>query len=301
MPRVLVNGPASWNILVDVPALPTAGSPTMLAGGHREGLGGTSAGKAVTLAALGVDVVLRTVLGDDAPGERVRAALARPHLSLLVEPARSGRTERHLNLMTAEGERQSIYLELPQPAQDLDPAAAAALLVGVDVLVADLADHSRPLVDATRTSGVPLWCDVHDDDGRGEYARAFADAADVLLVSAARLADPADYLRARVRSGCRLAVCTLGSAGALALDATGWYDVGPAPVDRVVDTNGAGDAFFAGLLSATLDGRDTAQALAVASATGALAVGSTDLGAPDADRAAVTALARSVRIARRPV
>lgn len=300
MPRILVNGPASWNMLVDVPSLPTVGSPTMVASAHREGLGGTSAGKAVTLAALGVDVVLRTVLGDDSPGGQVRAALARPHLSLLVEPARAGRTERHLNLMAAEGERQSIYLELPQPAQDLDPAAAAALLVGVDVLVADLADHSRPLLAAARAGGVPLWCDVHDDDGHGEYARPFADAADVLLVSHARLADPAGYLGEHVSAGCRLAVCTLGSAGALALDATGWYDVGTAPVDRVVDTNGAGDAFFAGLLSAMLDGRDTAKALAFAAATAALAVGSTDLGAPDADRAAVTALARSVRVARRP-
>ncbi len=301
MPHVLVNGPASWNMLVDVPALPTVGSPTMFASGHREGLGGTSAGKAVTLAALEVEVVLRTVLGDDTPGERVRAALARPHLRLLVEPARSGRTERHLNLMTAEGERQSIYLELPQPAQDLDPAAAAALLVGVDVLVADLADHSHPLLDAARDSGASVWCDVHDDDGRREYARAFADAADVLLVSAARLADPAGYLRARVGAGCRLAVCTFGAGGALALDATGWFDVGAAPVDRVVDTNGAGDAFFAGLLSAMLDGSDTAEALAFAAATAALAVGSADLGAPEADRAAVTALARSVRVVRRPV
>jgi fructose-1-phosphate kinase PfkB-like protein len=141
---------------------------------------------------------------------------------------------------------------------------------------------------------------VHDDDGHGAYARAFADAADVLLVSAARLTDPAGYLRARVESGCRLAVCSMGSAGALALDATGWYEVGTAAVDRVVDTNGAGDAFVAGLLSATLDGRDTAEALAFAAATAALAVSSTELGAPDADLATVTALAGSVRVQRRP-
>ena len=293
---MLVNGPASWNLLVDLDSLPTPGAATMLARGHREGIGGTSAGKAITLAALGVDVELRTVLGEDEEAAAVRAALARPRLHLAEVPARAGRTERHLNLMTADGGRQSIYLELPTPLRELDADAAAALLVGIDVVVADLADHSRPLLRAARAAGLPLWCDVHDDDGTGAYAREFAESADVLLVSEARLADPAAYLRRHVEAGCRLAVCTRGAEGALALDATGWTEVGPAPVDRVVDSNGAGDAFLAGLLAATLRGLGTAQALAWAGAAGAIAVGTSELAAPGASAASVAALARSVRV-----
>ncbi|MEN0130077.1 MAG: PfkB family carbohydrate kinase, partial [Brevundimonas sp.] len=103
---------------------------------------------------------------------------------------------------------------------------------------------------------------------------------------------------ARVDAGCRLAVCTDGSRGAIALDADGWWSVGVAPVAEVLDTNGAGDAFFAGLLSATLDGLGTGAALARASATGALAVATTDLGAPEATAQAADELARSVDVRR---
>jgi acarbose 7IV-phosphotransferase len=293
--RVLVNGPASWNTLIRVPALPEPRSHAVFATDHHEGLGGTSAGKAVTLAALGIDVTLSTLLGADEHASTIRAALERDRLTLLAEPARAGRSERHVNLMTDDGSRVSIYLELPSSAGT--PPAVLAALSSAHVAVLDLADSSLTLLDAARSRGIPVWCDVHDDDGTSEYARPFASAADVLLVSAERLADPRAYLKARVDEGCKLAVCTDGGRGAIALDAGGWWSVGVAQTD-VLDTNGAGDAFVAGLLSATLDGLDTPRALARASAVGALAVATRDLGAPDATVAQADALARTVTVRR---
>ena len=263
MPRVLVNGPASWNTLVRLPALPEPRSQTLFASSHHDGLGGTSAGKALTLAALGVDVTLRTAIGDDGEGSLVRAALAHPRISLVVQQVAA--TERHVNLMADDGARVSLYLELPSPGPGPVPS-----LDGVDAAVLDLADHSRPLLAAARAAGVPVWCDVHDDDGLADYPRDFAAAADVLLVSAARLTDPRAYLSGAVARGCRLAVCTDGGDGALALDADGWIEVPAAPVADVVDTNGAGDAFLAGLLSGVLDGLPVEAALARASAAGAI-------------------------------
>lgn len=292
MPRVLVNGPASWNTLIRLPALPEPRSQTLFASGHHDGLGGTSAGKALTLAALGVDVALRTAVGDDREGDLVRTALAHPRITLEVQPVE--RTERHVNLMADDGSRVSLYLELPSPGPVPVPP-----FDGVDAAVLDLADHSRPLLAAARAAGVPVWCDVHDDDGVGDYPRAFVAAADVLLVSAARLRDPRAYLSDAVARGCRLAVCTDGAAGALALDADGWIEVPSAAVAHVVDTNGAGDAFLAGLLSGVLDGLPVEAALARASATGAIAVTDRALGAPTATIPVVDALATAVAV-RRP-
>lgn len=292
---VVVVGPASWNTLVRLDALPGARSQTLFASGHHDGLGGTSAGKAVTLAALGVDVRLRTVLGSDALGDLVRDALAHPRIALDAVPARDGRTERHVNLMAADGGRVSVYLTLPSPGVAVD---AAAGLAGARAAVVDLAELSVPVLAAAREAGVPVWCDVHDDDGVAEFQRPFADGADVLLVSGARLPDPAAYLRARVTGGARLAVCTRGERGALALDAEGFWEVGAAPAEAVVDTNGAGDAFLSGLLAATLDGLPTAEGLAWASAAGALAVATEALGAPHATAQAVRALARRVQVTR---
>lgn len=297
MPAVVVNGPASWNTLVRLDALPEPRPQTLAARSVEHGLGGTSAGKAVTLAALGVDVLLSTVLGDDDPGDEVRAALDRPGLRVLARPAAGGRTEQHLNLLAEGGDRVSIYLELPE-AQGPVPADLVAALRESPVAVLDLAEHSRPLLDTARRAGVPVWCDVHDDDGAAAYPRAFAQAADVLLVSAARLDDPRAYLDARVAAGTRLAVCTSGSAGALARDAAGWWEVPAVRVD-VVDPEGAGDAFLAGLLAAHLDGLPTPDGLALASAVAALAVAQPGLGGGSLTRAHADALAGSVHV-RRP-
>ncbi|GAA3807808.1 carbohydrate kinase family protein [Cellulomonas soli] len=310
---VLVVGPASWNTLVQVEHLPDARPQTLFARGHHDGLGGTSAGKAVTLAALGTDVVLATLLGDDEPSAHVRAALTHPRLRLLAAPAQDGRTERHLNLMADDGSRVSVYLELPRPADGpaepcaTDPARPVSDVVRPEVLAAlerasvavvDLADHARPVLAAARAAGVPVWCDVHDDDGWAPYPRPFADAADVLLVSDVHLDDPAAYLRARVDGGSALAVCTRGASGALALDADGWIEVPAAPAPEVVDTNGAGDAFLAGLLHAQLSGAGTLRSLALAAAVGALAVGTRELGAPHATSAEADRIARTLAVRR---
>lgn len=292
MSRVLVNGPASWNTLVAVAELPEAHSQTVFARGHRRGLGGTSAGKAVTLAALGVDVTLAIVLGDDEPGALVRAALARPGLTVLSSPAPV--TEQHLNLMADDGSRLSVYLELP-PAPPAPSAEVLAALGAADAVVLDLAESSRPLLERARAAGVPVWCDVHDDDGSAPYPRAFVQAADVLVVSEDGPPDPRAYLRAAVDAGTTLAVCTRGAHGAIALDADGWWEVGAAPA-TVVDTNGAGDAFVAGLLAATLAGRPRAEALRHAAAAGALAVASPELGAAEATAHDVAVLAGRVEV-----
>ncbi len=298
-PRVLVTGPASWNLTVRVATLPEPRPHTVTADGWAHGLGGTSAGKAVTLAGLGVDVTLRTVLGEDDAAARIRGALERPGLEVAAVPAAGRASERHVNLVADDGARLSVYLTLPEAVPSGAARPLADLLRGVEAAVVDLAEHSRPVLDAARAAGVPVWCDVHDDDGVGPYARAFTAAADVVLASHVRLADPAAYLRARLAEGARLAVVTQGAAGALALaldddGAPRWYDVGAAPVHAAVQAEGAGDAFAAGLLWATLTGAPVTEALALAAATGAIAVAGPGLGAPDATPRTVRRLAERV-------
>ncbi len=261
-PRVLVSGPASWNTLVEVPALPEPRPHMLRATRHWQALGGTSAGKSLNLAGLGAAVVLRTVLGDDDAGNRVRSALDIDGVDLLVEPA-AGATEQHVNLL-AQGQRLSVYLELPDPAHPAAPVheqATQAALEACDVAVLDLAEHTRPLLAAARALGREVWCDVHDFDGTTTFHRPWVEAADVLLMNDDALPDPVPFLRSRVEAGTTLAVCTQGAAGATAVTASGTLHV-PAPLVRdVVDTNGAGDAFTAGLLVARFAGADLASSM----------------------------------------
>ncbi|MBX9243343.1 carbohydrate kinase family protein [Actinotalea ferrariae] len=289
MPHVLVAGPASWNTLVDVDAFPEPHPHMVMARGHREGLGGTSAGKALTLARLGVPVTLWTSLGDDLAAERITGALAHPELTLVAR-RRPGASERHLNLMRPDGGRLSIYLDVPPdpgpPPHDVLLAARTA-----DVVVADLAAPVRAALPLLTDGRAEVWCDVHDHDGVADFHRPFVEAADVLVVSADRLPDPRAFLGSRVAAGTRWAVCTDGARGAVALGRDeGWLQVPAVPAGTVVDANGAGDAFVAGMLRGRLDGLPLADCLRLGAAAGTLAVRSPDLVA-DATLADVRRLA----------
>ena len=148
-------------------------------------LGGTSAGKSLNLARLGADVTLLTVLGTDDVATRVRRSLEAAGVRVVSRDSRSGRCERHVNLMTGAGERVSIYTHLPEPVTDWTRADADEHLAEVDVVVVDLAWHARPWVAWAQDAGVPVWTDLHDYDGVSAFHAAFALADHVQLSSVA--------------------------------------------------------------------------------------------------------------------
>jgi sugar/nucleoside kinase (ribokinase family) len=79
-------------------------------------------------------------------------------------------------------------------------------------------------------------------------------------------------------AGRELVVCTRGADGALALTRDGrWLEIPAEPADRVVDTNGAGDAFLAGVVSGELRGLPIERSLTLAARVAALAVQSPEL------------------------
>ena len=271
-PRVVVVGPASANEIIHLAALPAPESGTHFAERAWSTLGGTSAGKALNLAALGADVTLLTVLGDDEVGARVRDSLSAAGVRVVARASRSGACERHVNLMTDAGERVSIYTHLPEPAEPWTPADAEEHLAAADVVVADLSDHARPWIEWARAAGVPVWADLHDYDGGSAFHADFT-RADHLQLSSVRLPGWREWAeRAAAERGAGVVV-THGADGSSALDADGqWVEV-PGEVVEVVDTNGAGDAFFAGFLVAQWSGADLAASLRAGAAQAAACLG----------------------------
>ena len=274
MPQVFVAGPVSWNRLVLLDELPEPRPHTVFATGHRTVLGGTSAGKALNLAHLGVRVTLRTVVGDDEPGRLITDALTAGGVELIAEVV-PGPSEQHLNLMTPDGGRLSIYLDQPVLAEPRHDDRALTALAEADAAVIDLADHARPLLAAARRAGVPVWCDVHDYDGKAEFHRDFA-AADHLFLNDDGMPE-AELLDFATSRGGRATVVTRGAWGAFAAVDGELHHVSAVPVERIVDTNGAGDAFLSGYLSAHLTGADTPTALAAGAEQAARCLGSPDL------------------------
>ncbi len=238
-------------------------------------VGGTSAGKAVHLTALGVPTQLHALLADDEEGERTAARLAVAGVDLRAHA--SERTEQHVNLMTDVGGRVSLYVAVPSAADERALAATESALATAQVAVVDLSAFGAQLL-ARRGWTAPLWTDLHDYDGSAEFHEPFLRAAEVVFMNDDAVDDPWRLLAACVARGPRLAVCTRGAQGAIALDDAGTrYRVDAAPVAEIVDTNGAGDAFFSGFLAARLSGGDVDECLRAAAAQAAVALGSAHL------------------------
>lgn len=272
---VFIAGPASWNSIVVLDRLPEPVPHMQFAEDSWETVGGTSAGKALSLTALGRPTLLYALTAADEQGERVRSALDRAGVN-----ARWGQgdaTERHLNLMTRQGGRVSLYLAAPSATDGADDAALQTAMSAAEVIVLDLAAEPLRILPSATATGRPIWVDVHDYDGEAEFHRPFLEAADAVFCNADRLADPMTFLRACIRAGASLAVCTLGADGAVAVDADGVeHRVGAVPVD-VVDTNGAGDAFLAGVLDARLAGHDVRSSLTAGAKTASAVLGTRHL------------------------
>ncbi|MFI2362133.1 carbohydrate kinase family protein [Promicromonospora sp. NPDC019610] len=258
-PRTVVAGPATWNTMVRLDHLPDPRPHTLFARGSVRTLGGTSAGKTLHLADLGVPSTLVTDVGTDPEGDLVLAALEHARGAEVLARRVPGPSEQHLNLMTDAGERLSIYLAVPAPSAAPDPAAVARVSAAEHVVL-DLSTVGQGLLPAAVASGATLWTDLHDYDGVAEFHRPFADACSFVFLNDDGTDDHRALMTALLERGASTVVCTLGARGAVARTADGWFET-PAEPTEVLDTNGAGDAFFAGFFAAHLAGAGTAECL----------------------------------------
>jgi sugar/nucleoside kinase (ribokinase family) len=288
--RVVVIGGASWNTMIRVERFPEPKSGSVDPLDWHDAVGSSGAGKALNLARLGVSATLTAALGDDEEGRRVAAFLTEAGIELILASNPDG-TARHVNLMDDAGRRLSFLLERRTEPQ-IDLAALERAVAAADAVCLEVVDFARQLVPLIRRHGCPIWTDLHSYDGVEPYHQAFIEAADVVLLSGDRLEKPRVAMEELRRRGKRLVVCTLAERGAIALDRDGrWHEVRAEPA-TVVDTNGAGDAYAAGLLVGVLVGLSLDEALAMAARTAAITIGSRDLSASDLTLARVFPSAR---------
>lgn len=278
--RVLVVGGVSWNTMVRLDRLPDPRPHTVFAKGVHETLGSTGAGKALNLARLGLDVTLHGLIGDDEYGAKVRKRLASEPLRFLYDIDPAG-TERHLNLMADDGDRISIYVAYATFEPVLDRPRLERLIPETDLVALNIINYCRTLIPAIRAAGKPIWCDIHDWNGEDAYHWDFVEAADVIFFSAQAMDDPRAFMAAQISAGKELVVGTMGARGALCHRADGaWIETPAAPIERLVDSNGAGDAFFSGFLYGHLRGLETARCMALGALTAAKCLQSEELAHP---------------------
>ncbi|MEU8019635.1 carbohydrate kinase family protein [Micromonospora parva] len=274
MVDLLVLGGLGVDVRVRVPALPLPAADSHTVEPIELRIGNTGAGVALAARALGLRVLVVDTLGADLAGELVRAALARAEVSSLLAEHPEG-TRRSVNLVDPGGRRTSLYDPRPWQGAPPFPAAELAALVRdarhVHVSIMDWAVPLLPALRAAVAADVVLSTDLHDWDGENTYHRPFAEVADLVLLSGVRLGDRAASLAGTLAP--RMVVVTRGADGAELYPGDGTaVPVPPAAPERpVVDSNGAGDAFAAGLIAGRLRGEPLPQAARYAARVAAAA------------------------------
>jgi sugar/nucleoside kinase (ribokinase family) len=277
MTDVLILGGVSYNMMIYLDAFPRPAPQSIRASGFHETVGSTGAGKALNLRPLGMRVVLHAPLGDDQYGQSAAAYLRGAGIDLVADTDPQG-TQRHVNLMDAAGRRISIFVVPGSPEPPIDLQRIEALIPQSDYVVLNISDYCRTLIPLIQRHGKPIWTDLHDYDGASEYYRDFVEAADYVFLSSDALPEYRPFMQQLIARGKRLVVCTHGAGGSTALTAAGeWIETPIVATYARRDTNGAGDAFFSGVLYGHSRGLGIRQCLRVGTVVGGLCVTSHEL------------------------
>jgi sugar/nucleoside kinase (ribokinase family) len=242
-------------------------------GPAREISGGSAANSMAGAAALGLDVAFVGQVANDQLG----AIFAHDMVSLGVrfetQPLQSPPpTGRCLILVTPDAQR--TMNTCPGASHELTPAALDAELIrsasftflegylwGPERPRAAMLDAARIAHSASRTVAFTLSESLCIGDRReGVRGMIEAGTADLLFGNEDEVRhltgceDLADCIAALSKS-VRTVVITRGARGAVAFENGEQVAIAPAPVERVVDTTGAGDQFAAGFLAGRCRGR----------------------------------------------
>jgi sugar/nucleoside kinase (ribokinase family) len=262
--------------------------------------GGIVSNAGITLARLGMRAAALTYVGDDEWADVIRRRFSAEGIdtSAMLTNTERG-TSASAVLIDAAGERSFVHyagahrlLDKQALLGQLDLfAASRAMLIGYYPLMPRLLDDLPEVLATIRSTGCLTAMDAAGDGGALEPLCEVLPHLDFYIPNEAEAAHqtgeakPHAMIAALRSAGATgLVGIKLGERGAIISPRAGeLIEVPPVtPPGAVIDTTGAGDTFFAGLLAGILRGMSPADAAQLAAATGACCV--TGLGATTAIR-----------------
>ncbi|WBB92015.1 carbohydrate kinase family protein [Verrucosispora sp. WMMC514] len=270
---LLVIGGLGVDVRVRVPRLPLPVVDSVTVDPIELRVGNTGAGVALAAHALGLRVTVVDTVGVDPAGAVVRAALAGTGVRTVLADDPAG-TRRSVNLVDPDGRRMSLYDPRDSDGPPPFTAARVAELIQdathVHLSIMGWVRELLPDLANLLSEGVGSSTDLHDWDGHNPYHPPFADVAELVLVSGAALDDRAAAVAGTLAP--RPVLVTRGADGAdLHLGGDVQRIPAAVPPGPVIDTNGAGDAFAAGIIAARSRGATWAEAAGYASRVAAAA------------------------------
>jgi ribokinase len=248
--------------------------------------GGVGANLALALRCWGVSVRLLGCVGRDWFGERALRTLRRGRVNVtLVQRAERSLTGLFFIAISPDGQRTMFGSRGANAAFRLSERSwawfdeiQAVHLVGYSFLSRSAGEAATELLEKARQKGALVTFDpgLAPAQQIPETILKVARQVDILLVNSDEAAmltgkqNAIEAARALEAQGIRQVVVKLGPEGCLLQEEAVWQEVPAFPVSAV-DTTGAGDAFVAGFLRASLSGWSLAEAGTLANAAGAAA------------------------------
>jgi len=201
----------------------------------------------------GDEIHIVSCVGDDDGADLVRTSLAATNIQCHISTLAGDTPTQYIEL-EADGEKnfvlydEGVLGDFVFSRQQREIIAASALMVApVYMQIVDLYDKLLSIA----TSGV-IAIDFADFRQHPDFA-LLEDHIDRVEIGFFGLSvdDPAaiDRIASLAAQHNRLFVVTLGAQGSIAFHGAKRIQCGAVPVEKVVDTTGAGDAFAAGFLS----------------------------------------------------
>jgi sugar/nucleoside kinase (ribokinase family) len=237
--------------------------------------GGSCANTIAGLASFGSTVAFTGRVRDDQLGKVYTHDLRALGVHFDVPPATSGpATGRCLIMVTPDAHRtQCTYLGASTfiGPEDVDPdVVARAQVTYLEGYLWDqppAKDAIRKAAGAARTAGRQVALTLSDpfcvDRHREEFRALVADEIDVLFANESEICslyevDDFDAALQRLRDHCRVGALTRSERGSVVIAGNEVHVIDAEPVERLVDTTGAGDQYAAGFLFGLTHGHDLA-------------------------------------------
>jgi len=275
MKKLLVVGGASYDWVIYMGEFPKVG--THYSKGFHETAGSTGVGKAMNFGKLGFDTTFHAMIGDDLYGEKIKECFKGENIDFIYDIDPKG-TERHTNIIDDNGNRISIYVAYATFEPEVDYTRLEEKVKASDYLVLNIINYTRELIAVANKYNKAIWCDIHDYDGENEYHQGFIEAANYLFMSSESLPNYKEFMERMIGEGKKLVICTHGKDGATALTEDGeWIEVPIIDDYEMVDSNGAGDSFFAGFLYGFSKGYSIEKSLRIGTIVAGLCITSYEL------------------------
>lgn len=278
-PRIVVIGSSNTDLVLTCSRLPRPGE-TVMGGPLARLAGGKGANQAVAAARAGAHVTFVGAHGDDEFGRAAKSALRAEGIDVRYFVKSPG-VGSGIALILVGGKSRENQIAVAQSANDAldesDVLRAEKAIASADAVVAQLevplavvtaaakiaAAYNRPFVlnpAPARKLPASLLRLVHT---------LTPNESEAALLTGKR--DPIAAAKALLHKGCHQVVVTLGSRGALLVNADTQRLI-PAPKVRAVDTVGAGDCFTAWLAAGIAEGIEVCDTIARAAKAASVCV-----------------------------